>query len=663
MTTRYLDFVGGNDANDGSTFALRKKTLSSATSGLTGGDTVRVMSSPAPTSLGQSATWTNGSDTVTLTTAVTANIDDGEAAWTASANVTATASTTTYREGTHSASLAIAAGFTTGLIAYKAFAAADYSTYQQISLLIRTSTAQAAGVLQIKLCSDNAGVTAVNTVNMPATPANTWTNVAVDTAGALGASIQSVALYAVSDPGTVTVFLDNIVAAKASSSADAITHLSLIGKNNGSATEPWFTIESINGTTVKLGTGAAGVAAKGSYATKYYGTTETVTTYKREPIQLAAQLLSASGVSLDSPLSVEFGWDTTNMSSQSDVTWVSSTDPTAAPISSSTSSYVSYNKLYAVSRGGVGLQLLTNANGGLIKEFGASGCFKGIAVTGGYECVATDIKYLVGNSYGIYHSGSCTGRVFDYTSALAWGVSATVSLVSHFIYDAGNAPVIIRAACTSIQNMVAAFGGTNASRYFIRNSVLANCLKDVTITMSGSEFHFSNSTLSGGGISSTIATKFFFNKYGQTANDHRIWWDDASMSTITSDTAQRHTPSGISWKFNPLTSVEVTSYSPLSLPVVRLACPANEARTVTLWARRDNTGLSMRLRLPGGQISGVASDVVSSMAEAANTWGGDGAGNPLSITFTPTEAGVVEILAEAWGGATFSGWVDDVGVS
>ena len=43
MVTRYVDLVNGNDSKDGSTFALRKKTLSSAGSGLTAGDEIRVM--------------------------------------------------------------------------------------------------------------------------------------------------------------------------------------------------------------------------------------------------------------------------------------------------------------------------------------------------------------------------------------------------------------------------------------------------------------------------------------------------------------------------------------------------------------------------------------------------------------------------------------------
>ena len=73
--------------------------------------------------------------------------------------------------------------------------------------------------------------------------------------------------------------------------------------------------------------------------------------------------------------------------------------------------------------------------------------------------------------------------------------------------------------------------------------------------------------------------------------------------------------------------------------------------------RRDNTGLSMRLMCKGGQLAGIANDVSSAMTAAADTW------EEVTITFTPTVAGVVEILAEAWGGTTYSGWVDDMTIS
>ena len=52
MTVYYVDPEGGNDSNDGQSFANRKKTITAASSG----DEVRFMRSPAPTSLGN-ASW------------------------------------------------------------------------------------------------------------------------------------------------------------------------------------------------------------------------------------------------------------------------------------------------------------------------------------------------------------------------------------------------------------------------------------------------------------------------------------------------------------------------------------------------------------------------------------------------------------------------------
>ena len=262
MTIRYLDLVNGNDANDGSTFALRKKTLNSAT--YNSGDTVRVMASPDPTSLGQSATFTNGSDTITLASAVTANIDTCENAWTASANVTSTVSSSNFREGTYAANLGIASAFTTGLIAYHDLGTAlDLSAYQQVSFLIRQSGMYGtlpANTLSLRLCSDTAGAVSVHSFTLPLLGDGVWTALVFDTAAALGSSIQSIALYALLDPGYPTIAIDNVIACKAASAADSLTHHSLISKNTGD--EPWMAIDSINGTTIKLAGGYQATASR-----------------------------------------------------------------------------------------------------------------------------------------------------------------------------------------------------------------------------------------------------------------------------------------------------------------------------------------------------------------------------------------------------------------
>ena len=45
------------------------------------------------------------------------------------------------------------------------------------------------------------------------------------------------------------------------------------------------------------------------------------------------------------------------------------------------------------------------------------------------------------------------------------------------------------------------------------------------------------------------------------------------------------------------------------------------------------------------------------MTAAADTW------ERVSLSFTPTETGVVEIFAYAYGGTTYTGYVDDLSIS
>ena len=146
--------------------------------------------------------------------------------------------------------------------------------------------------------------------------------------------------------------------------------------------------------------------------------------------------------------------------------------------------------------------------------------------------------------------------------------------------------------------------------------------------------------------------RVFSHNHDNTAGNHKIFTDGGLISAATD---QRHTASGISWKLQP-TSTNRSSTYPLDLSLAKVACSANNLVTIKAWMRRDNSGLTMRLVCKGGQIAGVSSDVTSSIA-TTNAW------EELTITFTPTETGVVEITAEAWGGSTFSGWVDDMTIT
>jgi hypothetical protein len=742
MATFYLDFEGGNDANDGTTFANRWKTITSgATAARTApGDTIRIMGSPAPTSLGQNGVWTSqalqgtknitgatnatpiaitctahgystgdtvviasvggntaangtweitstGADTFTLdgsagnaaytsggtarlrnntrvmlASAVTQNIAStgpGRAAWTSAggANVVTTLDTTTFKEHRNSDNIAIAAGFTTGLAAYWPTGTIDLSGYQQVSFWIRqtTGTIGAAGAVDLRLCSDAAGVTAVNTINIPNLAATgRWMPVTVDLGTALGSSIQSIALYVNTDNGAQTFLLNNIIACKASSAADSLTLTSLIGKNTTG--ETFWGIQSINGTRVMLD--ADTNATPTSTAVRgYYGTSETVTTWKRETIKLgpaasvstALQTIQEGGTD-GSPIAYSGGWDRTAMSTQNLETWLDGQNGNGRVFNATSINILNINGI-AVTR---------------VYDFISSNLapsqlsLDAIACNNSSRFMDTSVDPIV---MTIGHYVANAGSLVTFPS-LSLGEGSEIK-IKHYIASNGagsgiflgtsaNLKIVGLTSSSAIRNNggFALVPGTGA----YGSATFYNLALDF-----GINFGTNNYTLYAVNCSFTTATTgsgrgraFYSNNHDKTTDNHRI---ELAGATIVSATDERKTASGISWKIQPTSTSLRFALSPVVLSLAKVACAANSLVTVKAWMRRSNTGLTMRLVCKGGQIAGVDTDVVDAMSAAADTWA------EQTITFTPTEVGVVEITAEAYGGTTFSGWVDDMTIS
>lgn len=333
MATYYVDYVGGNDANNGTSFALRKKTITSGTSVASAGDTVRVMASAAPASLGQSATWTNQSKTVTLSSSVTQLVSACDSNWTASTNVTCV-SNTTRKEGTDSQSISVGASFTTGKAAYFATGLLNLSAYNQVSFwLYCVNGVSALTNLTLNLCTDTVGAVALNSISIPTLTGWTtgnWIPITVDTGSALGSAIQSVALYVGTNNGAFQVLLDDIIACGPSGTASSLSLTSLLGLPNstfagGTNVETWYPIKSINGTTVILDQGPTAVSTVGQ---GWSGTTGSYATYRIETTKTAivstittvVQTMSTSG-SAGNLITVSGGWNTTDMSTQVGETW------------------------------------------------------------------------------------------------------------------------------------------------------------------------------------------------------------------------------------------------------------------------------------------------------------------------------------------------------
>jgi hypothetical protein len=349
MTDFYLDPESGSDAGAGTSFATRWKTLTSGatTARIAPGDRIKVIASRDAYSLGN-ATFTDNSPLITLATAKTMNIDTGDSTgWTVSTNVTK--STTTYQtEVATSVTVSnfnIASGFTTGKIAFKAFGSPlDLSAYTAVGCLVFTNTALTTN-MKLRLCSDATGDVPVLEIPFRAIAATgtAYTPFFFENGSALPSGINSISLFAAADPGTVTTFrVINIFAGQARGHADHIAHECLIGKGGS---EPYYPIAFIDGTKITTNLCFTPTAAAPYY---YRGTTETTSTSVIDPLRpystSAECVLQDSGTTA-AQITISGGWDRTDMSTQTGVTWWSGYNSQGTMLNLNSKSFITVEKI------------------------------------------------------------------------------------------------------------------------------------------------------------------------------------------------------------------------------------------------------------------------------------------------------------------------------
>jgi len=204
--------------------------------------------------------------------------------------------------------------------------------------------------------------------------------------------------------------------------------------------------------------------------------------------------------------------------------------------------------------------------------------------------------------------------------------------------------------CSNFKFVNCSFGATNVS-YPSGNSLIDNggaYLYNCTGVPS------TINTVTAGVTPYILNAAFYSQDEGNTVGNNKIYFQGG---LATSQTAVRNTPSGYAWSMAPTSTTAVTSQFPLKLKIASIAANGGSAVTISAYMRRTNTGLTMQLVCPAGQPYGPSTDTVASMTAAADTW------EQVSISFTPTQNGVYDIYAYAFGGTTFTGYVDDLGVT
>ena len=131
--------------------------------------------------------------------------------WTPSANVTVEDDITTAIGGGIALELTIASGFTTGILAYRNITAVDLSTYDGITVWVKSSTDQVKDSLSIVLSESANGAKSGDYTEfvLPGLTGGQWTKCVIPIS-VVQDSVVSIGLWALTDPGTTVLTFDEL---------------------------------------------------------------------------------------------------------------------------------------------------------------------------------------------------------------------------------------------------------------------------------------------------------------------------------------------------------------------------------------------------------------------------------------------------------------------
>ena len=564
------------------------------------GDSFRWPKTPV-VGTGVDATFTAGSKTVTLSSALTKTITNAATGWTAApANITL--STSTNRKiGSNALLVTPAPGFTTGKVCYIGLGSTqDFSGYQKISFWFRPNTngVIAADTYKICLCSDTIGNTIVNEINIPATlSSNTYYAYTLDYGAALGSSIQSVAIYANSDPGTLAFTISNIFAAND-------FHLqSAFGWEN----DCWYAPQSINGTTVVIDSVSTAVGGRG-----WRGTNGTAELFIAQPyITLTTSTANAISEDADAwdPSTYSGGWNTSSGLQDGYTHFRSQISGISNCFGTSRSNIVL--ERFAISAYATALSF---PSGGNVEVNECVFACLGVAFSPpeGHRFAVSNCKFLANSTTQTILAGTTVVSSVFY-SCNQYGVSMDYGRVTDCVF-ANNASGSVQVPSTSLDIY------RNQSGTFLRGCSFLDTTEVA--------------------FASAVTVGIMWSKdHDQTVGDDRGF---ARAGLITKQSTTVHDTEPVAWKVEH-TNSEGNAANPIVFKIGERAVSASSLVTFTAWVKKDhatNVGCSIFVEDEVYNISGVVADAATA---ADNTsW------QQLTITFTPTVSGIVPIYFKSW---------------
>lgn len=588
------------------------------------------------------------SKAVVLSAPLTKNVTDCEVNWTGANDGTPTVQsyTTDAKEGSNCIKVTMdAATQTNKLQAYFALGGTiDFSAYQELSFWFKNSAIMGDTTWYLALCSDIAGATVVDTfpILANASSINFWMcrSVARVGGGNLGAAIQSVALYsgASAPVNSSNVFIDNIIACATGS----LNLTSLIGKNQHTqtGTDGWYTIQSISpdGYVVLLDNG---VNRKSNEGRGYSGSSSTETLYQRETLKLlfGSDQMGRNGTA-SAPVLWSGGWDTAS-TTQNGMTALDSLggNYNVWMLQSAYGNTFAILEYFIGVRGDVGYYGV-GANGCIIRNCGATGANTHGLYFNGLAFNTISENYFSVNNGGagisIYIAGNITFTNLYNCSNNGGNNGMGISLSNVLQYS-------IKGVCVLYNNEYAMSPASSGDsvRSWIQNVSIKGSKNQTFNTGGGSIVNILNATIAESVAMQTNQTTGMnpeirinnLNATGYAIIYHHGGKVEQQASTLSNG-------SGKEWKFSTDTYTIRTTNNPIKMAIATIAVNSGSLVTVKAWFKKGHaTNIGAKLVCPGGQIAGVASDVVATKAS-------DTLEEELTITFTPSEAGVVSI--EAW---------------
>ena len=642
----------------GDTSLCAKKTIDGVTAALlTPGDTIKIAQSPIPVNTGLTATWTNNSNAVTLSGAANTTISNCESGWTQPTNITLTYSTAAYCQGSKSVKIVTGAGFAGGDCGHIDFGSQqDWHTFEQISFMIIVGTSggtMAAGDFKISMYSDAAMTIpcAPATIDFPAVPSYSTTNwipIVLNTGAALPSNVRVMAITHAAALASKTYYFDNFILVKAASSVDAISHQSLISKNTAAqgGNEGWYPIASIDGTAIKLFCGGTATQTGGKYGqtTNAVGVAlwrrETIKTTMVAAVGTAVQTLQEAGT---------YG----------NINWYKGGYNPATGNQTGETFFDGLN--------GFGKGITSSSNYTTLSRMSSCRYGQGYALIDALGVTIDTVQTLCGHSaYGIataYSSAASSGLSLTSTSNVinnAAGFELTYADSIAFINPTGvslnisGSPIGINMDYT-VNGVIYADTitmGSNGNDFAINGGPVDLTLYNLTHTNStgavvaiinaSTPFRVCapNASIDTTSVSSGTACRghlFWCPNYATSG--HPKGWTDG----ITIETETGTVPAGAThaWKFTITSATKRTSEYPLRFPIASVYCAASTAYTVTAKFYRDDTLLTGSLLCRANQLPGYT-EQKDTMDQAATNW------ETLSVSFTPSLAGVVTVEAEAY---------------